>query len=67
VGASGKCRTACPIRARRRTDPPHLTGVSSPLARVAGALWCPTPRRHPLLASGLETTVRWVIIIEIWY
>ncbi len=22
---------------------------------------------HPFLASGLETPVRWVIIIEIWY
>ncbi len=30
-------------------------------------MWCPTPRRHPLLASRQETAVRWVIIIETWY
>ncbi len=28
---------------------------------------CPTPRRRPRLASGQETPVRWVIIIETWY
>jgi hypothetical protein len=35
--------------------------------RVAGALWCPTPRCHPLLASEQETAVKGVTIIEIWY
>ncbi len=33
----------------------------------ACALWCPTPRRHPLLANEQETAVTGVIIIEIWY
>jgi len=35
--------------------------------RVAGTLWCPTPRRRPRLASKQETAVKWMIIIEIWY
>ena len=71
-GASGKGRTACPIWALRWTDPPHRrlgSLVRSPPLRVhgAGALWGPTPRRRPRLASGQETAVRWVMIIEIWY
>ena len=58
--------------ALRRTASPHRRPRSlapSPPLRVhgAGALWCPTPRRHPRLASGQETAVIWVIIIEIWY
>ena len=59
--------------ALRQAVPPHpKAAVSSPLTAPFGylgraPLWCPTPRRHPLLASGLETPVRWVIIIEIWY
>ena len=49
-----------------RSAPPQAA-FSGPLDVVAKALWCPTPRRPPLLTRGPEKTVRWVINIEIWY
>ena len=52
----------------RPTEGRGLLPLRRPLrVHGAGALWCPTPRRHPLLASEQETAVKGVIIIEIWY
>jgi len=49
-----------------RCAPPEAA-FSGPLDGVAKALWCPTPRRLPLLARGPEKAVRWVFNIETWY
>ena len=54
----------------QRFAPPKV-GVSSPLAAHSGTwggrLVVPHTTASPLLAKGLETPVRWAIIIEIWY
>ena len=41
----------------------RLRGWSAPQA----APWCGVPQVVRNAASGLETAVKWVMIIEIWY